>query len=202
VWDPPQSPTPSPSRGQPTWGDTGTVCVAARVAQVTVHVVDGGAVPVAEGAPARAVAVTLGIGGLGDIYGARSRVTLGPSPAWARCHGPPRGLLRWDVTLVPKPTGGHTQSSPGGTQGMLGIGDPPEPGIGEIPPGGMRGMGGDSPPVRCSGWGGIPSPVGCLGSGTPTRCPGCLVWGGDSHILPGIGEIPPGGMLRMGGGPH
>lgn len=45
------------------------VQVAAHVAQVTLHVVDGGTVAVAEGAPAGAIAVTPGLGGLGDIWG-------------------------------------------------------------------------------------------------------------------------------------
>lgn len=83
---PPQSPIPSPSHGQPTWRDTGTVQVAAQVTQVTVHVVDGGAVPVAEGTPAGAIAVTPGLGGLGDIWmcGREVGVTLGPHPTWAQ----------------------------------------------------------------------------------------------------------------------
>lgn len=94
---PPQGPISSPSRSQPTWGDTGTVQVAAQVPQVALHVVDGSAVPLAQGAPAGAVAVTAGIRDLGDICGSSRSHTgaISPYPAMAE--------LCWGVTLVPKP---------------------------------------------------------------------------------------------------
>lgn len=43
--------------------------MVAQVAQVPLHVVDGGAAVVAEGAPAQGVPISTGLGGFGDIYG-------------------------------------------------------------------------------------------------------------------------------------
>ena len=100
--------------------------VTAQVTQVTLHVVDGGAVPVTEGAPAGALTVTLGLGGLGGICGG------GGGGGWSHtgaisCPGSApqdtQGLLCWDVPLVPKPHRGHTEP-PGWCSGG---GNPPAP---------------------------------------------------------------------------
>lgn len=65
--------------------------VVANVAKVPLHVVDGGAAVVAEGAPAQGVPIRTGFGGFGDIYGGRKyrvgviagmRQTMGRLGCW------------------------------------------------------------------------------------------------------------------------
>lgn len=127
---PPQNAVPSPSHGKPTWGDMGTVQVAA---QVTLQVVDGAAVPVAEGAAAGAITVTLGLGGLGDICGGdwgHAGAASCPGSAPQDTHV----LLYWGDTLAPKPHRGHTEHPGGSPSVMLRRGDPLVPGMWGTPP--------------------------------------------------------------------
>lgn len=60
--------------------------VVAQVAQVPLHVVDGGAAVVAEGAPAQGVPISTGLGGFGDIYGG-GEYRVGVTPGMCQIMG-------------------------------------------------------------------------------------------------------------------
>lgn len=98
---PPQHPK---TQHSPTCVAAGPVLVVAQVAQVPLHVVDGSAAVVAEGAPAQGVTVGTGLGGLGDVLGEGNGVgvTPGLQPDGGLQRGKPGGL-GW---RSPNPMGG------------------------------------------------------------------------------------------------
>lgn len=126
---PPQHPK---TQHSPTCVAAGPMLVVAQVAQVPLHVVDGSAAVVAEGAPAQGVTVSTGLGGLGDVLGEGNGVgvTPGLQPDGGLQRGKPGGL-GW---RSPNPMGGRgshsgarmgpPQGGKGGSQSGVRMGHP------------------------------------------------------------------------------